>query len=274
MLRFAVVTDIHYGFDRGYRLGSKAPQVMDDFVKAANDYGPDFVVELGDRISAKNKKEDEANMKALKAHFNKISAPTYSVIGNNDLRTLTRKDNETITGCPQETSYGEDINGYRLLFWNPNVNTDAPSGLTMENDDLDWLKNELSSTDKPIVLFSHIPLDNTPEDNEEAEKWDGAPFRSYYPEAQKIRDIIEQAGNVILCMAGHKHTNRHRQYGETHFVVHQSLMQATTKERTESRNAYSFIEIEDDTIKIIGHGHKQPSHELKINQKNTPDFNI
>jgi Icc-related predicted phosphoesterase len=274
MLRFAVITDIHYGFDKGYRLGSKAPKAMKEFTEAVNDYSPDFVIDLGDRISAKDKKNDKKNLKALKKHFNKIAAPVYFVIGNNDRRVLSRKENEKIIKCPQTESYSKDVNGYRLLFWNPNVNTDAKTGLYLTSKDITWLKNELNSTNKSVILFTHIPLDNTNQDNIDSAAWDKGRNKSYYPQVNIVRKVIEEAGNVVLCMAGHKHTNRHRQYGKTHFIVHQSFVQSETRERKAARKAYSFVEIDGNTIRIKGHGYKQPSHELKINEKNTPDFKI
>ena len=248
-LRVAVVTDIHYGFDVGNKLGSKAPRLMDHFAKAVNKYKPDCVVDMGDRISCRNRDMDMGYLRQVKDHFNAIAAPVHHVIGNHDAKFMSRADNESITGSPG-TSYAKDYNGYRLVFWNPNVTIASREGLRLTDDDLNWLRTELKNSDKPVVLFSHVPLDNDPKDyEEEVKEFSGIAGRFYYAQGHEVRKILEESEKVILCMAGHRHTKRHREINGIHYITQQAMTSSWhgTKRPT---GAHSFLEIDNGTINV------------------------
>lgn len=248
-LRIAVVTDIHYGFDVGNKLGSKAPRLMESFTKAVNKYKPDCVVDMGDRISCRNRDMDMGYLRQLKDQFNTVAAPVHHIIGNHDAKFMTRADNESITGSPG-TSYTHDYNGYRLVFWNPNVTIASREGLRLTEDDMNWLRDTLKKSDKPVVLFSHVPLDNDPKDyEEEVKEFTGIAGRFYYAQGHDVRKILEESDKVILCMAGHRHTKRHREINGIHYVTQQSMSSAWHGTRR-ATGAHSFLEIENDTITI------------------------
>src|SRR5687768_12257860 len=164
MLRFAVVTDIHYGFDQGNKKGSHAPRLIDRFVRVANKSKVDFAVDLGDRVICQSPEQDLHYLKKLTEQFNNLAMPKYSVHGNHDLRHLTRQDNEDALGLPGE-SYSLDIKEHHLIFWNPEVRVNEDKILTASKEDLAWLKNDLAASQYPAILFSHVPLDNTAHDD-------------------------------------------------------------------------------------------------------------
>lgn len=248
-LRFAVVTDIHYGFDVGNKLGSKAPRLMEQFVKAVNRVNPDCVIDMGDRISCRNRDMDIGYLKQVKGHFNAVAAPVHHLIGNHDARFMSRNDNEQITGSPA-TSYTRDYNGYRLLFWNPNVSITTREGLRLTPDDMKWLRDTLAQADKPVILFSHVPLDNDPKDyEEEVREYTGIAGRFYYAQGHEVRKIMEESGKVIMCMAGHRHSKRHREINGIHYITQQSMTSSWHGTRRPT-GAYAFVEVEDKTINI------------------------
>lgn len=256
-VRAAVITDIHYGHDHGWRLGTKAPRLMTKFVKEVNELQPDCVVDMGDRISRRNAEEDRTWMAELKTYFNQLAAPVHHLIGNHDLRYLTRQENEEITGSPG-TSYSHDIGGYHFVFWNPNVNN-GDTGLKLDPEDIDWLKADLAANGKPAVLFCHVPFDNDELDNDraltESEKVTGIiTNRYYYKEAPCIREILE-TGNVILAMGGHRHMNRHREINGIHYFTQQSLTNKYRKKHRMPTGTWTTLDIEDGNITIELHGH-------------------
>lgn len=261
MLRFAVVTDIHYGFDRGNKKGSRAPALIDRFVKAANSNRVDFAVDMGDRVTYANPEQDRHYLIKLKDQFNKLAMPKYSVHGNHDLSNLTRQNNEDILGVPGG-SYSKDINGYHVIFWNPNVRITGEQGLFITPDEMSWLRDTLTETDRKCVLFCHIPLDNYPTDNVRAAEYDKRPFLSYYPQGPEIREILEESGKVLLCMSGHRHRNRHREINGIHYITHQSLVQRY-HDTERPHAAYSLVKINKGRIRIEGRGLGQPSYDLK-----------
>ncbi len=277
-LRIAVITDIHYGIDVRAKLGSKAPRLMKGFVKAANDYAPDLVVDMGDRVVARsnknedddryliqkrrNRAEDARYMYELKQHFNKIAAPLHSVIGNHDEKNLSRSENARIMGTP-ETSYSRDMNGYHLVFWNPKTSQGITGGLEIDDKDIEWLEQDINKTKKPTVLFSHVPLTNGPELANENHDIAG---RFYLEEVPRIRSILEKAGNVILCMGGHLHRNQHREVNGIHYITQQSLTHAWKKHYRVPSGAYSFVELDDNKISFRLRGKVRKHHKLQVRQ--------
>jgi hypothetical protein len=267
-VRAAVITDIHYGHDHGWRLGTKAPRLMKKFVKEVNGLQPDCVIDMGDRISRRNAGEDRSWMAELKTYFNQLAAPVHHLIGNHDLRFLTRQENEEITGSPG-TSYSRDINGYHFIFWNPNVNN-GDTGLKLDPEDIDWLKADLAANDKPAVLFCHVPFDNDEQDNEialtESQKATGViTNRYYYREAPDIRKMLEESGNVILAMGGHRHMNRHREINGIHYFTQQSLTNKYRKEYRVPTGTWTELELNNGQITIHLHGHAKMRFDGKLN---------
>ena len=250
---FAAITDIHYGPDTGAKYGSKAPGLLDVFAKAAMEYQPDFIADLGDDITAFNHDDAVKNLQSVKDVFNRMAAPMYNVVGNHNIIYLTREENAQIMGNPG-TSYSRDIKGYHFVFWNPPMGTTG-SGLHMSKEEMDWLRDDLAATDKPTVVFSHVPLDNDAKDNKSgraASKSDNLYF--FYPEGEQIRKIMEDSGKVILAMAGHRHTNRVRDINGIHYITQQSLVQAHEKHYRKPHRAWSVVELDDDkiTVKLKG----------------------
>ncbi|HEY8189161.1 MAG TPA: metallophosphoesterase, partial [Micavibrio sp.] len=251
MLRFAVVTDIHYGFDRGNKKGAHAPRLVDRFVRVANKNKVDFAVDLGDRVICQNPEQDLRYLKKLKEHFNNLAMPKYSVHGNHDLMYLTRHDNADTLGLPG-ASYSLDIKEHHLIFWNPAVRVNENKILAVTQDDLNWLKKDLAANNNPCIVFSHVPLDNTARDDPPQQQGKGWYFPSFYNQGQEIREILEDSSRVLLCMAGHRHRNRHREINGIHYITHQSLTQRY-KKTGHPRGAFSITEIDPDEIRIKGY---------------------
>ncbi|MBI4030895.1 MAG: metallophosphoesterase [Proteobacteria bacterium] len=256
-VRAAIVTDVHYGIDSGCKLGSKAPRLMKKFIRAVGAGAPDFILDMGDRISHRNQRDDAKRMKALKSHFNEIFIPLYCLVGNHDIKNLSREENERIMGSPG-ASYSRNINGYHFIFWNPNVNN-GDTGLKLDPDDLQWLKDDLSKCRGPAILFSHVPLDNDTDDNIKAYASSAAATgiitnRFYYDNASDIRETLEKSGKIILCMAGHRHINRYREINGIHYITQQSLTNQYKEKYRIPAGTWSMLEIDDGGITVTLHG--------------------
>lgn len=256
-LRAAILTDVHYGFDIKDKLGSKAPRLMRHFAKAVGKFAPDLIVDIGDRVSARSEESDRDYMQRYRAHFNEIAAPLESVLGNHDIRHLSRAENEKIMGNPS-SSYTKDVGGYHLVFWNPRIRVDE-SGIALEKADMDWLKNDLAATDKRVILFSHVPLDNL--DGEET-----AQVTKYFfwTQGEQVRKILEDAGNVALCLHGHRHANRHREINGIHYVTQQSLTSQWKEKYRVPSCTYAFLEANDNTITIRLMGKTRTVYNLEL----------
>jgi len=85
---------------------------------------------------------------------------------------------------------------------------------------------------------------------------EGLYYPSHFVEMEKLRDIIEASGKVILCLSGHRHLNHIRESNGVNYVIQQSLVEVVEDDKP--AGAYSMIEIDKDEIRINGYGLKQP----------------
>ncbi|HEY0901634.1 MAG TPA: metallophosphoesterase [Micavibrio sp.] len=255
VLKFAVITDIHYGINTGNKLGAKGPQVMNAFERAVKKKHNDFIIDMGDRISTREIAQDRAHMENLMTHFNRMAQPVYHVMGNHDVQRLSRADNAHITGQGAE-SYSLDHSGYHLVIWNPYVDREG-TGLRVRPQDLDWLRDDLHTHDRPTIIFSHAPLyqEKNPHDPEPGYK---PAIRFHFDESEKIREILEQSRHVRLCMNGHLHRNHHETINGIHYIAQQSATQAIKTKPHLPTRAWSWVEATADriTVKLQGHVRK------------------
>lgn len=239
-VHFGVIADIHYGPDINRKLGTTALTCLKDFEKAVKRENPDFVARLGDDISSTTLAEDQQRNATIEAEFNRMAMPSYTVDGNHDRQ---------LRGIRQQ-SHVKDVNGHRFIFWCPNVRLPSPIGLYLPQADIDWLEREVKNSDKPAVIFSHIPLDNEADDNRRDmafNKYIG--LGSYYPQGPQIRKMLEQSGKVVLCMAGHRHQDQLKTLNGIHYITQQSLTEAVSGQTPpKPYGAYSFVEITDSSI--------------------------
>lgn len=253
-LRAAVITDIHHGRDSGAKLGSRAPRLLEKFAKAAAAYNPDIVVDMGDRITASDGAEAARLTREVKDFFNRIAAPSHFVTGNHDVKHMSAEENAAITGSGPG-SYSVEAGGYHLVFWNPAA-VAGKSGRHVTAQELDWLRRDLAAARGPVIVFSHIPLDNNGDEHEAMEKAGrkGSPWTFYFREGPDIRRIMEESGKVRLCLSGHHHCNRHREIGGIHYITQQSLTQAWQKKYKVPAGAWSWLEAgeKDITVRLQG----------------------
>ncbi len=115
------------------------------------------------------------------------------------------------------------------------------------------LRKDLASTSLPTVIFTHLPLDNgSMKGNFYFDK--DYPHHAGYPaiQGEKIRDVIEKSGNVILCVNGHAHWNAYHCIDGTHYVTIPSLTE-TFLTWPSPDEAYARLDIgEQIEIEIFG----------------------
>ncbi|QQG37175.1 MAG: metallophosphoesterase [Micavibrio aeruginosavorus] len=247
-LRIAVITDIHYGFDTGAKKGAQAPKLVEEFIDAAHQFGADYIFNLGDKVSSQNPIVDEQFKKSLRAQFKRAACPVIEIDGNHDVRFQ----------AAQSPSTQLITHGYHIIQWNPYLNRYTREGVIVDDSDIQWLRNELASAQKPVVLLSHIPFGG-PESVRK--KWKNAHsqelyYPSYFKDSHELRGIIESSGKVMFCLSGHRHLNHHKENNGVHYLIHQSLVEVV--EGDKPAGAYSMIEIDGQEVRIHGYGLKQP----------------
>lgn len=247
-LRIASITDIHYGLDIGAKKGSAAPALIDQFLDAAQAFNADYIFNLGDEISSRDPVTDEKFKQSLRKQFKRAACPILKIDGNHCARFQEKQSPSSIM----------DSDSHQIILWNPYMNRYTRDGVIPDPEDIDWLQNALSSAMKPTILLSHIPFSGP----ESGKKWakqiqtEEIYYPSYFAEQQKLRDLIEDSGHVILCLSGHRHLNHHEMNKGVHHIIQQSLVEIVKDGNP--AGAYNLIEINDREIRINGYGLKQP----------------
>lgn len=199
-LRIGVITDIHAGPDHGSQLGSYAFVLLEGFMREMEEFGPDLVVDLGDRVNNVGPVEDALVLRelvektrSLRHAQRRVSHVRY-VPGNHDLVHLSLEDNEEITLQSQRNRL-EVWQGWPVLF----LNTEAAE------PDVEGLLTEVPHTSRSVlVVFSHRPLVPVPLARNPLFP-PGEPQNP--PWGPALVDELVELGWTPFCVNGHLHWN-------------------------------------------------------------------
>lgn len=248
-LRLALVTDIHHGKPSFTKKGPEALGLLQEFVAFANRERPDYVVDLGDRITDVDRATDRDLTAEVASVFAGLEAPRHHILGNHDVAFMEIADNEELLGHAMSHA-SVDAGGYHLVFWQMDTRLNLEGGFTPDAGDLDWLRQDLAASTLPAVIFSHVPLDGG---SMRGNYWfqNNARFGGL-PHTDDIQEIIQGAGNVVLCVAGHVHWNNVNIIDGIPHLSLQSLSESYTTEG-EATGAWAWIEL-DEEIRWRTHG--------------------
>ena len=283
-LKLAIVTDIHHGPNKLTKVGAAALPLLQDFRAFVEGYQPHFIAELGDRISDIDPQTDREQLRKVADKFLDLPSPHRHLIGNHDQVHLSAADNAEILRQDM-AHYSVDVAGRHLVFWQMDCQIHRPQGFLPNQADLAWLRQDLAASNLPSIIFTHVPLDG------------GSLHGNYYfdnnirsgglPHAREIQALIRDAGNVILCIAGHVHWNDVNLIDGIPYITVQSLSESFTTEG-EAAGAWASIEI-DHEIRWRTHGQDPisltvpvrglnarwvqplPSFEERMRQQSIPD---
>jgi len=225
-LRLTLVADIHHGRFAQTKAGPLALELLEAFVRTANEQQPDLVVDLGDRISDQHRATDLCLLGEVAARFLALRVPRVHLLGNHDQVNLSVADSEAVLGVALR-SRTLDLQGWHLVFWYPDSRSGADGVYAMGGHDLAWLEADLAATDRPSIIFTHVPFD------------DGSMVGNYYFEtsprgaagyenAVLAREIVQRSHKVVMVVAGHVHWNALNVIDGIPYVTIQSLTETFT----------------------------------------------
>lgn len=157
-VRFAICADVHHDFFPG------GEERIAKFMKAAKENNVDFIIHCGDFAQAK-----PANQEFFDTWNSYKKA--YHVIGNHDAEKNSKDD--FVRMARMKSAYYSfempdyyfivlDLNNFKRdgqIFPYDNGNYKKEKDLVyLDKEQMDWLRKEISRTDKPVVLFSHQRL--------------------------------------------------------------------------------------------------------------------
>ena len=171
-LRIGLITDLHHADkpaagSRFYRETiAKLNSAAEEFQKSRLD----FVVEMGDLIDAAESVETELSyLRTINREFSKLSSDRHYVLGNHCVETLTKAEFLQEVG-QKESYYSFDRAGFHFIVLDACFRNDGvPYGRKNSkwNDanippaELEWLREDLQSTNLPTIVFVHQRLDVT-----------------------------------------------------------------------------------------------------------------
>ena len=217
-MRFAAITDLHFGRAEPYRgvnrkLTDHAPALTAAFVDDMNRrVRPDFVIVLGDVIEDENPQLDLANYTAAVNALSMLHMPFRHVYGNHDVVNLAHAQLLAITGEPALNS-SFDVGGWHLRLHStaelvPATQPGARARLrgSVAPEHLRWLDSDLAATDKPVIVFTHF----SPADQDlTGQFWFGhSPAQALIANRAVLRSLLESHG-VVMTLNGHVHWNDH-----------------------------------------------------------------
>lgn len=267
-IRAALLTDLHYADkpaagSRHYRDTLEKLAIAADQLKQSSITHPlDFVIELGDLIDAADSVETEMKYLArVNRDFAAIADNRHYVLGNHCVTTLTKP--EFLGAVEREKSfYSFDVRQFHFVVLDACFRSDGVAygrqnfvwtDANIPQDQLDWLAEDLKSTDKPTIVFVHQRMDTNDHHG--------------IKNAAAVRAVLECSGHVFGVFQGHSHKNDHREINDIHYCTLAAMIEgpakkdtgkkvseeATPSTGTDVNNAFSRLTIEvDGTIRLEG----------------------
>lgn len=271
MIRFALIADSHIGPEKPYEgqirklSRNSVPYLRQLAGEIAGVTKPDFIVQLGDLIEdSASWSEDYSNFASGIGLFDRMPAPTLSVIGNHDQVKLSVDELARLNKM-ERLYFSRDIAGLHcvVLFSSSKDHTD----IHISSEQQEWLRSDLEATDKPAFIFLHHPLDDQSlQGNVWFEKY---PDYCFVEEKRAVRDILESSGKVQAVFNGHVHQNAHSVIGGIHYFTIQSLVEKQGEPDVCSRS-YALVTVEGRklTVEVCGRDAAYYRESLKETEKN------
>ena len=270
ILKFGLFADTQYADypsenERFYR---QALQKLDTCIQCFNQQNVQFTINLGDIIDRKN-----SDLKTILSSLAYLNNEIYHITGHHDYKEVIdnsilyrqlsmpseyysfKKQNCTfimlntnevsayanVMGTKKEQELAEmlehirQIGGKQAYSWNGGVS----------KEQMKWLNNLLAECEKNndcVLIFTHHPL---------------------YPQSEftalnnmEILDSISKYSCVKAVFSGHHHAGALGFYKGIPMITHEGMIE------TKNQNAYSIVEITQDSIRVKGFG-RVPSRSFK-----------
>jgi len=236
IVRFGVVADIHaHDLDSPLegKWMSRTEERMTAFTAAMNEWGPSFVIELGDFVNGwvvlGTPPGDPARIPDILAWadglYDQFDGPAYHVIGNHDVYNLDKTQYLEVLEM-DATYHSFDTGSYHFVVLDVQYAEDGTNlahtytgvaGFVPEIE-LEWLRADLQASEQPTIVFVHQMLDDF------IEEW-GRPTVLNQVELQQL---FAEDGDVIAVFQGHDHDNVHNVIDGIHYVTFEAMVDQDT----------------------------------------------
>jgi predicted phosphodiesterase len=209
-MKILLLSDVHDGEDTNYvyaggdayinTFGSQAERLVAKVLQDVQDLSIDVVVDLGDAIAPKGRSEDQNNYQAFISLFARSGYTRLHALGNHDRINLSIKDLMKINGQGAEY-FSNEILGYKHIVLDAQW-SDNDDFTVLGEEQLDWVKDEVSSSRLPIIIYSHHPI--TSQDLSGNYYYLGDEGRVYVKERNELSSLFTES-KVMAVFSGHTH---------------------------------------------------------------------
>lgn len=222
-MKIFLITDIHHGENSNYPnlggleyvnvFGEQFEKLIPTLKGEMNEC--DLVINLGDFIHDESTEKD---IETYKEALSLLSSNTLTkhVLGNHDERNLSRETCTSLIG-EEKSYYSFDFGGYHHVILDGNA-IEPRGPLYVSEEQLQWLENDLESTQLKSIIYCHHPLDN--QDMSENYYFKERPERASINNKHFVRKVLKKSEKVLAVFSGHTHFYAKQEIdGITYFTI-------------------------------------------------------
>ncbi len=256
-VRFGIVTDVHFAEtdSRTSRYYRESTAKMAECVALMNEEKVDFLIELGDFKDQNygaivSEIDSLKNLQIIENEFSKFRGPRYHVLGNHDTDNISK---EQFLSCVENTGvkqyskyYSFDSKGLHFIVLDANYKIDGADydhgnfhwkDANVPSKELNWLKTDLASTRKQVIVFIHQPLDIQCQ-------------QKFVRNATIVRQHLQQSKAVLAVFQGHNHVGHYSNIEGIHYYTLKAMVEGSG----EKNNSYAIVEVNNNNqIAVTGY---------------------
>jgi predicted phosphodiesterase len=215
---FAAIGDSHIRYDGGQdarylKNMDDAPALLANYAGDINAHVPavDFAVQLGDVTDLGKAEEFAIAGEALDG----LACPLYAVLGNHDNFQSDHKQGWMQFAGVASPNYSFDVQGFHFIVIDCTLDPYVPPYVDCGPTLREWVADELAiNRGKPTIVFSHFNMWQRPWNP----MFDTTLVYAEYRGMPELRQVLENAGNVVAVINGHVHANRVEVHNGIYYV--------------------------------------------------------
>lgn len=259
---FGMVTDAHFAdvAPSGSRYYQDSLAKMTECVEFMNDKKVDYLIELGDfkdQGKPPDEKETLKYLEAIEGTFAQFKGPRYHVLGNHDMDSISKEQflaHVENTGIERRSGYYSfDSSKLHVIVLDANYQADGSdydhgnfdwTDTNIPLKELDWLKQDLASTSRPVIVYIHQQLDGQ--------------GSHCVNNAADVRLILQESKKVLAVFQGHNHAGHYSLIENIHYYTLKAMVEGAGEEN----NSYAVVEVSDNYDLVVSGYRRALSREM------------
>lgn len=251
-MKAVFISDVHLGplsYFKGVRrkLSEHSENYIAQFVQHVSETsGCSFAIQLGDLVQHSDKQTDMNNLRKGVSMLSRCPCSLHHLIGNHDTIYLTPGEARNILGSPG-LYYSFDASSVHVVTLYSEVPIPERPPIIISEQQLAWLRSDLSMTDKPTLVFVHHSLAD--QDLFGNPWFEGQSDSCLIKNRKEVRQVLAGSGKVIAVVNGHLHWNRIDIHDGIPYITVQSAVESLVEQGV-AANSWGRLELGSTTFRI------------------------